>query len=84
MKLIRDAIVWAASWLAWPVAMWMLERGHNHRLFYKLLGFGSLAAMADDWKSYRLCLQWNLDGRPDKHPYIEYLESDYDNRRTAA
>lgn len=84
MLLVRDCAWWLWCRFAFQAVIWMPFRFSDSRLYFYLLGYAGMYAYSESWKEFRLCVQWNVDGRPKDHPHNDYVSEQYDKKIVAA
>ena len=69
MTLVRDVVCYALCWACYKAVIWAPDRW----TLLRLLPYAGMYAHTTSWRAFRGCVQWNIDGRPAEHPYIDIL-----------
>lgn len=71
MKFARDVLCYAFCWACYKAYIW----GPSGWQMLGILPYAGMYAYSPTWREFRLTVQWNADGRPSSHPYIDFLNS---------
>ena len=68
MNLARDVLCYAFCWACYKAVMWAPDRWSMLRL----MPYAGMYAHTSSWREFRLAVQWNADGQPSLHPYLDF------------